>query len=182
MLVLDEVKEAFANLYSTAISAQNLIPGLDRRIVAAVVGAGATAVGLLIDLTQYESYLYLIGSVFVPLFGVFAVSYYVLQRGCVGRLRIGPRPLGDDPAVAGRVRVLPAGEPGGGVVVEGAVAGVDAAFMAVGDARLAARLGLRGAGGRGDHPAAGGRATPTRCGASSGTLRTQVRSPSPEVS
>ncbi len=81
VLVLDEVKEAFANLYSTAISAQNLIPGLDRRIVAAVVGAGATAVGLLIDLTQYESYLYLIGSVFVPLFGVFAVSYYVLQRG-----------------------------------------------------------------------------------------------------
>jgi purine-cytosine permease-like protein len=75
------VKEAFANLYSTSISAQNLIPGLDRRIVAAVVGAGATAVGLLIDLTQYESYLYLIGSVFVPLFGVFAVSYYVLQRG-----------------------------------------------------------------------------------------------------
>jgi NCS1 family nucleobase:cation symporter-1 len=49
--------------------------------VAAVVGAGATAVGLLIDLTQYESYLYLIGSVFVPLFGVFAVSYYVLRRG-----------------------------------------------------------------------------------------------------
>jgi NCS1 family nucleobase:cation symporter-1 len=81
VLVLDEVKEAFANLYSTAISAQNLIPGLDRRIVAAFVGAGATAVGLLIDLTQYESYLYLIGSVFVPLFGVFAVSYYVLARG-----------------------------------------------------------------------------------------------------
>ncbi|HEX4433119.1 MAG TPA: cytosine permease [Frankiaceae bacterium] len=81
VLVLDEVKEAFANLYSTAISAQNLIPGLDRRIVAGVVGAGATAVGLLIDLTQYESYLYLIGSVFVPLFGVFAVNYYVLQRG-----------------------------------------------------------------------------------------------------
>ncbi len=81
VLVLDEVKEAFANLYSTAISAQNLIPGLDRRLVAAVVGAGATAVGLLIDLTQYESYLYLIGSVFVPLFGVFAVNYYVLQRG-----------------------------------------------------------------------------------------------------
>ena len=81
VLVLDETKEAFANLYSTAISAQNLIPSLDRRIVAGVVGAGATAVGLLIDLTQYESYLYLIGSVFVPLFGVFAVNYYVLQRG-----------------------------------------------------------------------------------------------------
>ena len=94
VLVLDETKEAFANLYSTAISAQNLIPSLDRRIVAGVVGAGATAVGLLIDLTQYESYLYLIGSVFVPLFGVFAVNYYVLAARPVGRLRVGPRPAG----------------------------------------------------------------------------------------
>jgi nucleobase:cation symporter-1, NCS1 family len=81
VLVLDEVKEAFANLYSTAVSAQNLIPSLDRRVVATVVGVSATTLGLLIDLTQYESYLYLIASVFVPLFGVFAVSYYVLRRG-----------------------------------------------------------------------------------------------------
>jgi putative hydroxymethylpyrimidine transporter CytX len=80
ILVLDEVDEAFANLYSTALSAQNVIPRLDRRWVAGGVGALATVVGLLIDLTQYESYLYLIGSVFVPLFGVFAVRYYVLHR------------------------------------------------------------------------------------------------------
>jgi NCS1 family nucleobase:cation symporter-1 len=80
ILVVDEVDEAFANLYSTAVSAQNVIPSLDRRWVAGLVGIGATAVGLLIDLTQYESYLYLIGSVFVPLFGVFAVRYFVLRR------------------------------------------------------------------------------------------------------
>jgi nucleobase:cation symporter-1, NCS1 family len=80
ILVLDEVDEAFANLYSTSLSAQNVFPRLDRRWVAGGVGALATVVGLLIDLTQYESYLYLIGSVFVPLFGVFAVRYYVLHR------------------------------------------------------------------------------------------------------
>ncbi len=80
VLVVDEVDEAFANLYSTAISAQNIIPGLDRRWVAAGVGVVATGLGLLIDLTQYESYLYLLGSVFVPLFGVFAVRYYGLGR------------------------------------------------------------------------------------------------------
>lgn len=80
LLVIDEVDEAFANLYSTAISAQNVIPSLDRRWVAGGVGAGATALGLVIDLTQYESYLYLLGSIFVPLFGVFAVRYFVLQR------------------------------------------------------------------------------------------------------
>jgi NCS1 family nucleobase:cation symporter-1 len=80
VLVVDEVDEAFANLYSTAVSAQNVLPSLDRRWVAAGVGVGATILGLLIDLTQYQSYLYLIGSVFVPLFGVFAVRYFVLRR------------------------------------------------------------------------------------------------------
>src|SRR5512142_165067 len=38
ILVLDELDEAFANLYSTALSAQNLRPGLDRRPVAIGVG------------------------------------------------------------------------------------------------------------------------------------------------
>ncbi len=84
VLVVDEVDEAFANLYSTAMSAQNIVPGLDRRWVAGGVGVGATVLGLLIDLTQYESYLYLIGSVFVPLFGVFAMRYFVLQRATRG--------------------------------------------------------------------------------------------------
>lgn len=84
VLVVDEVDEAFANLYSTAVSAQNVLPSLDRRWVAAGVGVGATILGLLIDLTQYQSYLYLIGSVFVPLFGVFAVRYFVLRRSSDG--------------------------------------------------------------------------------------------------
>jgi putative hydroxymethylpyrimidine transporter CytX len=80
LLVIDEVDEAFANLYSTAVSAQNVIPSLDRRWVATGVGVGATALGLVINLTQYESYLYLLGSIFVPLFAVFAVRYFVLQH------------------------------------------------------------------------------------------------------
>ena len=38
ILVLDELDEAFANLYSTALSAQNVRPALDRRTIAVAVG------------------------------------------------------------------------------------------------------------------------------------------------
>jgi nucleobase:cation symporter-1, NCS1 family len=81
VLVVDEVDEAFANIYSTAVSAQNLTPRVDRRLLAVGVGAGATLAALVVDIVEYESFLFLIGSVFVPLFGTFAAAYYVLDRG-----------------------------------------------------------------------------------------------------
>jgi putative hydroxymethylpyrimidine transporter CytX len=93
ILVLDELDEAFANLYSTAISAQNLRPALDRRAVALAVGVVSTLLALATDMTQYESFLLLIGSVFVPLFAVLLVDYFVLRRRVWDvRLRAPERP------------------------------------------------------------------------------------------
>lgn len=81
ILVIDELDEVFANVYSAVVSTQNLVPRLDRRAGVVAVGAFATAAGLLItNYTSYESFLFLIGSVFVPLFGTFAVDYYLFRR------------------------------------------------------------------------------------------------------
>jgi NCS1 family nucleobase:cation symporter-1 len=80
ILVVDEIDEAFANLYSTALSAQNLRPTLDRRVVAVGVGALATGLALATDITQYENFLLLLGSVFIPLFAVLLVDYFLLRR------------------------------------------------------------------------------------------------------
>lgn len=79
VLILRELDESFANVYSTAISAQNLLPRVDRRVLAIGVGVGATIVALVVDITAYQSFLYLIGSVFVPLFAVFVVRYFVYR-------------------------------------------------------------------------------------------------------
>jgi NCS1 family nucleobase:cation symporter-1 len=81
VLVVVELDEAFANLYSTAVSAQNLAARLDRRVLALVVGAAATLMALAFDITAYEPFLFLIGAVFVPLVGVFVVVYWLLPRG-----------------------------------------------------------------------------------------------------
>jgi NCS1 family nucleobase:cation symporter-1 len=79
VLILRELDESFANVYSTAISAQNLLPRLDRRVLAVVVGACATLLALVVDIAAYQNFLYLIGSVFVPLFAVFVVRYFVYR-------------------------------------------------------------------------------------------------------
>src|ERR687885_736333 len=54
VLVVVELDEAFANLYSTAVSAQNVVARLDRRLLALVVGAAATVMALAFDIAAYE--------------------------------------------------------------------------------------------------------------------------------
>ena len=95
ILLVDEVDEAFANVYSTTMSVQNLFPRLDRRIVAVTIGVLATLLAGLLDFSQYQSFLFLIGSVFVPLFAVAAVDFFAVsgQRWDVSdraRLRVVP--------------------------------------------------------------------------------------------
>jgi purine-cytosine permease-like protein len=80
VLLVDEVDEAFANVYSTAMSTQNLVPRWDRRVIAVVVGVLATALALLVDLVAYESFLFLIGAVFVPLMVMLVVDWFVVRR------------------------------------------------------------------------------------------------------
>jgi nucleobase:cation symporter-1, NCS1 family len=81
VLLVDEVDEAFANVYSTAVSIQNVAPRLDRRLLAVVVGVLAVLIALLIDVVSYQSFLLLIGSVFVPLFAVVIVDFFLVRRG-----------------------------------------------------------------------------------------------------
>jgi nucleobase:cation symporter-1, NCS1 family len=80
-LLVVEVDEAFANVYSTAVSTQNLVPRLDRRPLAVIVGVVSTLLALTFDIAAYEPFLFLIGAVFVPLVGVFVVAYYLAPRG-----------------------------------------------------------------------------------------------------
>ncbi|GAA2093237.1 putative hydroxymethylpyrimidine transporter CytX [Microlunatus panaciterrae] len=80
ILLVDEVDEAFANVYSTTMSVQNLLPRLDRRYVAVAVGIIATLLAGLLDFSRYQSFLFLIGSVFVPLFAVATVDFYLVSR------------------------------------------------------------------------------------------------------
>jgi nucleobase:cation symporter-1, NCS1 family len=77
MLTVDESDEAFADVYSTAVSLQNLLPRASQRLLIVVVAATATAGAIAIDLGNYVTFLYLLGSVFVPLVGVLLADWWV---------------------------------------------------------------------------------------------------------
>ena len=77
MLTVDESDEAFADIYSTAVSLQNLLPRASQRMLIAIVAATATAGAIAIDLGNYLTFLFLLGSVFVPLFGVLLADWLV---------------------------------------------------------------------------------------------------------
>jgi nucleobase:cation symporter-1, NCS1 family len=81
VLLADETDEAWADLYSCAVSIQNVLPRASARLLVGALGGAAIVLALVFDVTRYEAFLLLIGAVFVPLFGVLAADYFVVRRG-----------------------------------------------------------------------------------------------------
>lgn len=80
ILAARELDQSFANVYSTAVSTQNLRPLWDRRVLAVLVAAVTTAGALLFNVADYENFLVLIGSVFVPMSAVLIVDFFTTPR------------------------------------------------------------------------------------------------------
>ena len=74
-VTVDETDEAFASVYSAAVSIQTLLPRLPQRLLIVLVAATATGAAIGIDLVRYEDFLVLLGSFFVPLFGVLLADW-----------------------------------------------------------------------------------------------------------
>jgi NCS1 family nucleobase:cation symporter-1 len=79
-LLVTETDEAFANVYSTAVSLQNLLPRVSQKLLIVLVSVVATLGALTIDLVDYQTFLYLLGSFFVPLFAVLLAHWLVAGR------------------------------------------------------------------------------------------------------
>ena len=80
VLLAGETDEAFANIYSTAVSVQNLAPRVTHALLAVAIGGIAIIAAVSLDLVGYETFLLLIGGVFVPVFGILIADYFVLRR------------------------------------------------------------------------------------------------------
>ena len=79
-MTVDESDEAFANVYSGAVSLQNLVPQVPQRVLVSGFAAAATVGALIIDLRNYQNFLYLLGSFFVPLFAVLLADWLLAGR------------------------------------------------------------------------------------------------------
>ena len=194
-LLVGESDQAMANIYSSAVSLQNVRPNLPQRPLIVGVGvAGLAIAAVLSDAAgAFEVFLFLIGSVFVPLFGVFAADYFVLSRGRYGEAAMFERADVSDPVarvrpVDRRVRRLSVVRADGTVVV-GRRAGARRARLAP-----SAVPADRGLAARGEHPELRGGVRPdadraaapafdrspsARASASAAARRSSARRPGP---
>jgi nucleobase:cation symporter-1, NCS1 family len=79
-LLVGETDEAFADMYSGAVSLQNIAPRASQRIFVLGIAAVSTVLAGWLTMERYEAFLLLIGSVFVPLFGILAADYFINRR------------------------------------------------------------------------------------------------------
>lgn len=86
-ILVDETDNAFADVYSVAVSAQNLAPKIRQGgTIVAATALGVIVAWALIATGQglgesYELFLFLIGGLFVPLLGVVIADSFVVRRG-----------------------------------------------------------------------------------------------------
>ena len=83
-LTVAETDEAFANAYSGAISIQNLFPGAPQRLLIVATTTVGTLGALALSLTSFQSFLFLLGSFFVPLFAVLLADWLLTGRSYSG--------------------------------------------------------------------------------------------------
>ena len=80
-ILAGETDEAFANIYSGAVTLQNIFPKAPQRALVVGVAALGTVLAAALTMELYESFLFLIGSVFVPLLGLVAADHFIVRRG-----------------------------------------------------------------------------------------------------
>jgi nucleobase:cation symporter-1, NCS1 family len=80
VLIVDETDNTFADVYSASVSTQSIFPKFDQRYLIAGFTAFSIIMANLIPISQYQTFLLLIGAVFVPLFGVVLSDYFILKR------------------------------------------------------------------------------------------------------
>lgn len=80
VVVFSTFTTTFLDIYSTAVSALNIVPQLGEKRGIVLGGLLGTLLALVFPVTQYENFLLFIGSLFCPIFGVVLTDYFVVRR------------------------------------------------------------------------------------------------------
>ena len=80
IVVLSTVTTTFLDVYSAGINIANLYKKANVKISAIVVCFAGILLAMFVSMSQYENFLYLIGSAFAPLFAILFVDYYILDK------------------------------------------------------------------------------------------------------
>ena len=84
VVAFSTVTTTFLDTHSSGVSAANISSRLNERTVAMVVCALGVLVAMFVPMSQYENFLYMIGSVFAPLFSILLVDFFIFKRRDIG--------------------------------------------------------------------------------------------------
>src|SRR5581483_6986576 len=79
IILADETDEGFADIYSAAVSTQNLLSRVPQRALIAAYATIGFVLAIVLANADYEWFLLLIGSFFIPLLGVILADYFVAR-------------------------------------------------------------------------------------------------------
>ena len=80
VLIVDEVDNVFANIFSSAMSFKNIYNKINYKYLVIFFTALGVLLANLIPIQQYENFLLIIGALFAPLFAIVLTDYYVIRR------------------------------------------------------------------------------------------------------
>lgn len=80
IIVLATVTTTFLDAYSAGVSCLNIFPKLNEKMITIVITAIGTGLAIIVNIEQYEHFLYAIGSVFAPLFAILLTDYFILKN------------------------------------------------------------------------------------------------------
>jgi putative hydroxymethylpyrimidine transporter CytX len=80
MVVFSTITTGFPDVYSAACSTMNISQRFSSKTVLWTAGIVSILVALVFPMEQYETFLFLIGAMFVPLFGVVLTDYFYIRN------------------------------------------------------------------------------------------------------
>jgi putative hydroxymethylpyrimidine transporter CytX len=81
LILVDETDNAFADIYSAAVSFQNIFPKVKQRKLILIIAGVSVFIALTTPLTRYEYFLLMIGALFTPLLGVLFSEFFIVKKG-----------------------------------------------------------------------------------------------------
>ncbi len=79
-ILLSTVTTTFLDVYSAGVSSVNISGKINQKLASAIVCIAGVVIAIFIPISRYEDFLYLISSVFAPLFAVSFTDYFLLHK------------------------------------------------------------------------------------------------------
>jgi putative hydroxymethylpyrimidine transporter CytX len=80
IVILSTVTTTFLDAYSVGVSTANLSKKVNEKVAAIIACVIGILLAMFVSMSQYENFLYLIGSVFAPLFAILFVDFFLFHR------------------------------------------------------------------------------------------------------